>query len=75
MDFPLAEVIRKASIISSHGDLNVYQKFTCCACGKRNTSKVPNSFLPIGRCTCGQITDLTRTGCNYGVANVAARRA
>ena len=74
-DFPFAEVTRKAAIISSQG-MDVFQKFTCAACGRRVTRKEPNVFLPSGSCDrCMAVTDITRIGCNYEIRNdVATRR-
>lgn len=67
-DFPFAEVTRKAALMSSEG-MDVFQKFTCRACGRRVIRKEPNIFLPSASCDrCGQSTDLSRFGCNYEIA-------
>lgn len=64
-DFPFAEVARKASILSSQGNL-VCQKWSCRSCGRRVVRKEPNVFLPTGQCNrCGTITDIQTVGCNY----------
>jgi len=64
-DFPLADISRKASILSSQGH-SLYQKWSCVSCGRRVIRKEPNIFLPSGKCDrCGTITDLQKFGCNY----------
>lgn len=66
-DFPFADVSRKAAILSSQGHV-VYQKFSCAACGKRNTASSPGIFLDVGTCAkCGKRTDLRQIGCNYEI--------
>lgn len=78
MDYPFAEVTRKAALLSSEGH-DVRQKFTCTSCGRRVTRREPNIFLTRVACDkCGSVTDVSRTGCNYEIArgnDVAARSA
>jgi predicted RNA-binding Zn-ribbon protein involved in translation (DUF1610 family) len=78
MDYPFAEVTRKAAHLSSEGH-DVHQKFTCSSCGKRVRVRTPNFFLSQVVCSkCGKVTDVSRTGCNYEIArgnDVAARSA
>lgn len=50
-------------IIASGG--TIWQKWTCDACGSRETNETPNVMLPFGKCKCGHTTDITERGCNY----------
>ncbi len=69
-DYPFAEIMRKAAIMSSQG-LDVFQKFTCAGCGKRVVRKEPNLFLPNGNCDkCKATTDIGRIGCNFEIRNL-----
>ena len=43
-----------------------FQKFTCLACGARETMAVPNVLYKTGKCQeCSYITNLEATGCGF----------
>ena len=45
---------------------DIYQKFTCAACGQRLTMGEKNKFFKTGTCDkCGAVTDIEAAGCNY----------
>ena len=74
-DYPFAEVVRRASLLSSEGFI-LHQKFTCAACGRRVIRREPNLFLPSVRCDrCGKATDVSRIGCNYEIGKPSENRA
>jgi hypothetical protein len=64
-DFPIHECARTASHLIESG-ATIHQKFTCLACGARQTIAEANKFFTRGKCEeCNHITDITKTGCNY----------
>jgi hypothetical protein len=65
MNHPLDEVLATAEEVIARGG-RVYQKFTCAGCGQRLAMTVPDTFYKTGECdTCGAVTNLEETGCNY----------
>jgi hypothetical protein len=43
-----------------------FQRFSCLACGARETMAVPNVLYKLGQCQeCGFITNLEKTGCGF----------
>jgi hypothetical protein len=66
-DHPLMECAKTASILIDEG-ATIHQKFTCSACGSRQTIAEANRFFTRGKCEeCSHITDIARQGCNYMV--------
>jgi hypothetical protein len=70
-DYPLHECAREAEKLIAKG-CDVYQKWTCAACGERVTANQPNHWTEQGHheekadgSPCGHITDIRLTGCNY----------
>lgn len=64
-DHPFDEVVAAASAAIARGYV-VFQKFTCVACGSRQTMDVPDTFWTSGSCEeCGAVTDIKVHGCNY----------
>lgn len=67
--------ISSANALTLRGD-QVYQKFTCHACGNRLTMDVPGKFWTMGTCDqCGAETDIRLSGCNYLVVRRMAHPA
>lgn len=65
LDFPFDEVAENALHLVKQGH-TIFQKFSCEKCGVRQHMEEPNKFYKTGKCeTCGHVTDLTRTGCNF----------
>lgn len=64
VDFPFLEVSETAERAVRDGG-TIYQKWTCQGCGSRLTGTIPNALMKTGKCDCGHITDLVKTGCNY----------
>lgn len=66
-DHPFEDVVKSADVAIAKGG-TVFFKFTCQACGARQTFDVPDTLYRTGKCErCGAITDLTEHGCNYMV--------
>lgn len=64
-NFPFWEAKKKADDMVNAGHI-IHQKFTCIACGSRQTMEAANSFFLRGTCElCGCITDIEEQGCNY----------
>lgn len=64
-DYPLAECTR-AALDLMHRGWDIHQKFTCVACGERQTIEEPNIFFTSATCSeCGAVTDIAKNGCNY----------
>jgi hypothetical protein len=41
----------------------IWQKWTCSACGTRQTMETPNTFYQTGKCEeCGKVTDIEKQG-------------
>lgn len=64
VDFPFLEVSETADRAIRDGG-TIYQKWTCGGCGSRLTASRANFFTKEGKCDCGHVTDLVKTGCNY----------
>jgi hypothetical protein len=66
-DHPLHECAATAAPLIESG-ATIHQKFTCLACGARQTIAEANQFFTRGKCEeCGHITDIAVQGCNYMV--------
>ena len=66
-DHPLMDCVKTAAPLVESG-ATIHQKFTCLACGARQTIAEANQFFTRGKCEeCNHITDITKTGCNYMV--------
>jgi hypothetical protein len=66
-DHPIDECLSAAVPLIESG-ATIHQKFTCSACGARQTMAEANLFFKTGKCEeCSHITDITKTGCNYVV--------
>lgn len=64
-DVPFEEAVRQGVELIQRGHA-VQQKFTCSACGARNTMDTINLFYKSGRCQdCNHITDIEARGCGY----------
>lgn len=64
-DYPFYDVVKEADAHVVSG-ATVMQKFTCEACGARQTIDVPNTFYKLGSCEeCHHVTNLEECGCNY----------
>lgn len=69
-NYPFDEVAANAQQFIEMGAL-VFFKFTCRACGSRQTFEVPNVLYSYGRCEeCGHTTDLRQAGCNFAIVAV-----
>lgn len=59
------ECIERAAPLIESG-ATIHQKFTCLACGSRQTMAEANKFFTRGKCEeCGHITNIEAQGCNY----------
>jgi hypothetical protein len=64
-DYPVRECMKSALPLIKSG-ATIHQKFTCAACGSRQTVAEANQFFASGKCEeCGHITNIERQGCNY----------
>lgn len=66
-NFPLFEcAVQALEVLETTPGSHVHQKFTCAACGARQTMAVPDTFFKRGICeACGEETDIEAVGCNY----------
>lgn len=74
-DYPLDEIGDACMNLIAKG-ATIYQKFTCTSCGKRLMMDIPNTLFTEGTCdSCGHVTDIRETGCNYLVTakNLSAK--
>ncbi len=64
MDYPLDEIQARANAaMENFPNADVYFKFTCAACGSRQTFDVPNTLYTTGTCEeCGYVTTLVSAG-------------
>ena len=63
-DLPVPELLAMADqVLSQRKGAKVFFKFTCEACGARQTFTTPNKWYTSGQCEeCGHVTALTRGG-------------
>jgi DNA-directed RNA polymerase subunit RPC12/RpoP len=64
-DHPLHECVSTAAPLILSG-ATIHQKYTCSACGSRQTIAEANRFFTRGKCEeCSHITNIEAQGCNY----------
>lgn len=64
-DLPFGEAALRADLAIRLGAI-IHQKFTCEACGSRQTIEEPNRFFTEGRCEeCSHITNIRDRGCGF----------
>ena len=64
-DWPFDEVAEAAAKLVKEGH-TIWQKWSCRACGSRQTMAVPNKLFVKGKCeACGALTNIKKRGCNY----------
>jgi len=64
-NYPLQECVNAGVALMMKG-WTIHQKFSCEACGSRQTIARPNMFYELGTCeACGHTSDIKKAGCNY----------